>query len=55
MIPDAVYERDLVGYGRDRPVFEWPDGARVVVNLVLAYEEGSEASVIWGDDRNEVG
>ena len=25
----------------------------MVVNLVLVYEEGSESSVLWGDDRNE--
>ena len=51
MIPKAVRERDLVGYGRTPPQFEWPDDARVVVNLVLVYEEGSEYSVRWGDDR----
>ena len=53
MIPDRVRRRDLVGYGRTPPSFSWPDEARVVVNLVLVYEEGSEASVLWGDDRNE--
>jgi len=31
----------------------WPDDARVVINLVLVYEEGSEYSVLWGDDRND--
>jgi peptidoglycan/xylan/chitin deacetylase (PgdA/CDA1 family) len=46
-------DRDLVGYGRVPPTFEWPDGARVVVNVVLVYEEGSEYSVLWGDDRND--
>jgi len=45
--------RDLVGYGRTPPLVEWPDGARVVVNVVLVYEEGSEYSVLWGDDRND--
>jgi peptidoglycan/xylan/chitin deacetylase (PgdA/CDA1 family) len=45
--------RDLVGYGRNPPLVEWPDGARVVVNVVLVYEEGSEYSVLWGDDRND--
>ena len=45
MIPDGVRQRDLVGYGRNPPSFSWPDDARVVVNLVLVYEEGSEASV----------
>ncbi len=53
MIPDAVRARDLVGYGRTPPAFTWPDGANVVVNLVLVYEEGSEYSVMWGDDRND--
>jgi peptidoglycan/xylan/chitin deacetylase (PgdA/CDA1 family) len=53
MIPKAVRERDLVGYGRVPPTFEWPNDARVVVNLVLVYEEGSEYSVRWGDGRND--
>jgi peptidoglycan/xylan/chitin deacetylase (PgdA/CDA1 family) len=53
MIPAAVRERDLVGYGPHPPAFEWPGGARVVVNLVLVYEEGSEYSVLWGDERND--
>jgi peptidoglycan/xylan/chitin deacetylase (PgdA/CDA1 family) len=52
-IPDAVHARDLIGYGRNPPNFEWPGGATVAVNLVLVYEEGSESSVLWGDDRNE--
>ncbi|HXD64528.1 MAG TPA: polysaccharide deacetylase family protein [Solirubrobacteraceae bacterium] len=53
MIPKAVRERDLVGYGRTPPRFEWPEDARVAINLVLVYEEGSEYSVRWGDDRND--
>jgi peptidoglycan/xylan/chitin deacetylase (PgdA/CDA1 family) len=53
VIPEPVRARDLVGYGRNPPAFSWPDGARVVVNLVLVYEEGSEYSVLWGDDRND--
>jgi peptidoglycan/xylan/chitin deacetylase (PgdA/CDA1 family) len=53
VIPDRVRARDLVGYGRTPPQFEWPDGARVAVNVVLVYEEGSEYSVLWGDDRND--
>src|SRR6476620_2924927 len=52
-IPNAVRARDLVGYGRRPPAFEWPDGAEVVVNLVLVYEEGSEYSGAWGDERND--
>jgi peptidoglycan/xylan/chitin deacetylase (PgdA/CDA1 family) len=53
VIPDRVRARDLVGYGRAGKSFSWPDGARVVVNVVLVYEEGSEYSVLWGDDRND--
>ena len=53
MIPEPVRARDLVGYGRTPPRFSWPDDARVVINLVLVYEEGSEYSVLWGDDRND--
>lgn len=45
--------RDLVGYGRTPPRVAWPDDARVVVNLVLVYEEGAEYSVLEGDDRND--
>lgn len=46
--------RDLVGYGRHVPPdVGWPDGARVVVNLVLVYEEGAEYNVLSGDDRND--
>lgn len=45
--------RDLIGYGRDVPRVAWPDGARVVVSLVLNYEEGAEFSIPSGDRRNE--
>jgi peptidoglycan/xylan/chitin deacetylase (PgdA/CDA1 family) len=52
-IPAAVRARNLVGYGRNPPQFTWPGDARVVVNIVFVYEEGSEYSVLWGDDRND--
>lgn len=45
--------RDLIGYGPNPPRVRWPDEARVVVNLVLNYEEGAEYAVVAGDDRNE--
>jgi allantoinase len=45
--------RDLVGYGRHVPRVRWPGGARVAVNLVLNYEEGSEYSHPAGDARND--
>ncbi|MEO9175331.1 MAG: polysaccharide deacetylase family protein [Gaiellales bacterium] len=53
LIPAAVRARDLIGYGRTPPPFAWPGDAKVVVNIVLVYEEGSEYSVAWGDDRND--
>src|SRR5207302_3544544 len=45
--------RDLVGYGRHAPRVVWPDGAKVALSFIVAYEEGSEYSVGDGDDRNE--
>ena len=45
--------RDLVGYGPQPAPVRWPDNARVVVSLVLNYEEGSEYSLPSGDGRNE--
>lgn len=46
-------ERDLIGYGPTTPKVRWPDNARVVVSLVLNYEEGSEYAHVAGDERNE--
>jgi peptidoglycan/xylan/chitin deacetylase (PgdA/CDA1 family) len=46
-------KRDFVGYGSRIPKAVWPNGARVAVQVILAYEEGSEYAVSNGDDRNE--
>jgi peptidoglycan/xylan/chitin deacetylase (PgdA/CDA1 family) len=46
-------ERDFIGYGRRPPRVCWPGGARLAVNLVLAYEEGAEYSFADGDGRND--
>jgi peptidoglycan/xylan/chitin deacetylase (PgdA/CDA1 family) len=45
--------RDMVGYGRTPPRVRWPGDARVAVNLVVNYEEGSEYSLPAGDTRVE--
>ena len=37
-------KRDFVGYGRRQPKVVWPNNAKVAVNLVVNYEEGSEYS-----------
>ena len=48
-----MIERDLVGYGPNPPVVEWPEGARIAVSIVVAYEEGSEYSILDGDPIGE--
>ncbi len=50
---DPAYPRDLRGYGRDVPHARWPGGARIAVQFVLNYEEGSENSVLHGDRASE--
>jgi allantoinase len=42
--------RDYVGYGGKPPDPQWPNGARMAINFVINYEEGSEASVLDGDE-----
>ena len=34
--------RDLIGYANNPPNPNWPGGARLAVNFVMNYEEGSE-------------
>jgi putative urate catabolism protein len=46
---------DLVGYADAPPDPRWPGRARIAVNFVLNYEEGSEYRVSEGDHRNEIG
>lgn len=45
--------RDLVGYGPNPPVVQWPNGAKVAVSVVVNYEEGSEYSILDGDPHGE--
>ena len=45
-----AYPRDLVGYGRNPPLADWPGEARVAVQFVLNYEEGGESCVLHGDE-----
>ena len=47
--------RDFVGYANRPPHAAWPGEARVAMQFALNYEEGSEASVLDGDGRNELG
>jgi putative urate catabolism protein len=45
--------RDFVGYGRTPPQANWPNGARIAVQIVLNYEEGAENSILHGDAASE--
>ena len=52
---DTPYPRDLRGYGRNPPSPQWPGGARVAVQCVINYEEGSEYNNADSDGRTELG
>jgi peptidoglycan/xylan/chitin deacetylase (PgdA/CDA1 family) len=45
--------RDLIGYGAEPPRVRWKDGAKVAVNIVINYEEGSERTFAMGDGMND--
>ncbi len=48
-----AYPRDLVGYGRNPPHAQWPNGARIAVQFVINYEEGGENNILHGDPASE--
>jgi peptidoglycan/xylan/chitin deacetylase (PgdA/CDA1 family) len=52
-LPVAGPPRELVGYGEHPPKIRWQDDARVAVQIVVNYEEGSEKTYAMGDDVNE--
>ncbi|SDD22573.1 allantoinase PuuE [Belnapia rosea] len=47
--------RDFIGYGANPPDPQWPGGAKLAVNFVINYEEGSEPSIALGDGYTETG
>ncbi|MDA7946239.1 MAG: polysaccharide deacetylase family protein [Hyphomicrobiaceae bacterium] len=49
------YPRDMIGYGANPPDPRWPGNARLAVNFVLNYEEGSEESILDGEQQTETG
>ena len=51
----AEMTRDFVGYGAEPPHAHWPGKARVAVNFVINFEEGSELSYPAGDGVSETG
>src|SRR5262244_838746 len=46
-------KRDYIGYGRYITKVRWPNNARVAINIVLNYEEGSEYTHPAGDKKND--
>ncbi|MDE0513029.1 MAG: allantoinase PuuE [Gammaproteobacteria bacterium] len=50
---DTEYPRDLTGYGANPPDPQWPNGARLALQIVLNYEEGAENSILHGDAASE--
>ena len=49
----TIYPRDLIGYGRIPPDPQWPGHARIAVQFVINYEEGSENNILHGDAASE--
>ncbi|MFY9210066.1 MAG: allantoinase PuuE [Aestuariivita sp.] len=49
----ARYPRNMIGYGANPPDAQWPGGARIAVQFVLNYEEGSENNILHGDAGSE--
>ncbi|MGB3689361.1 MAG: allantoinase PuuE, partial [Jannaschia helgolandensis] len=47
------YPRDLQGYGPTPPDPQWPNGAKIAVQIVLNYEEGGENNILHGDAASE--
>lgn len=48
-------ERDLIGYAAHPPRPNWPGEARLALNFVLNYEEGSEYNIGDGDGLSDSG
>lgn len=48
-------KRDFIGYADTPPDPQWPGGARLAVNFVFNYEEGSEPSMQDGEGYTENG
>ena len=47
------YPRNMIGYGSKTPNIKWPNDAKLALQLVLNYEEGSENCVLHGDKTSE--
>ena len=48
-----TYPRDMVGYGARPPQANWPNGAKLALQFIVAFEEGSENCILHGDAHSE--
>src|SRR3954447_10104842 len=46
--------REIVGYGEHPPKVRWEGDAKVAVQIVINYEEGSEKTFAMGDGTNDI-
>ena len=44
----------MVGYGQKTLKVEWPNRAKLALQIVLNYEEGSENCILYGDKTSEI-
>jgi len=47
------YPRDMRGHGPTPPEANWPNGAKIAIQIVLNYEEGGENCTLHGDAASE--
>src|SRR5258705_10566626 len=52
--PVAGPPREIVGYGEHPPRVRWEGDAKVAVQIVVNYEEGSEKTFAMGDGENDI-
>ena len=43
----------MTGHGANPPAANWPNGAKIAVQIVLNYEEGGENNILHGDAASE--
>ena len=53
MTENSDYPRDMIGYGRNAPKADWPEGKKIAVQFVVNYEEGGENNILHGDAASE--
>jgi peptidoglycan/xylan/chitin deacetylase (PgdA/CDA1 family) len=53
-VPVPGPPREIGGYGEHPPRVVWPNAAKVAVQLVVNYEEGSEKTFAMGDEVNDI-